>query len=131
MKTFKQIKEESEKVSDSEERRNRFNASRRLSILARQASFRNKIKRAMLRVPTIDVATDRARDDVKRDLQKRYLGTSAPEKYKDASFGKRIDMDKRLDKVVSPERKEKLLLKKARKVRKDSVKRRIEMGKNK
>lgn len=131
MKTFKQIKEESEKVSRSEMRRNRFNASRRLSILARQPSFREKIKRAILRVPTDDVAADRARDDVKRDLQKRYLGPSAPQKYKDASFSKRIDMDKRLNNVVPDGRREILLVRKKREVRKNSIKRRIEMGKKK
>lgn len=124
VKTFKHIREEAEKATDADKRKNRFNSSRRMRIRARQKSFRRKKELAMRKYPTLDVAKDRARPSVKRDLQKKFLGTNSPSRYKDASFAKRIQMDKMLNRKVSPERKDRLVTKAVRKVRKLHIDRR-------
>lgn len=124
VKTFKYIREEAEKATDADKRKNRFNSSRRMRIRAKQKSFQRKKELAMRRYPTLDVAKKRARPSVKKVLQKKFLGTNSPSRYKDASLGKRIQMDKMLDRKVSPERKDRLVTKAVRKVRKLHIDRR-------
>lgn len=124
VKTFKYIREEAEKATDADKRRNSLKSKRKMRDLTRQKWFQRKKELEMRKYPTLDVAKKRARRIVKRELQKKFLGANSPSRYKDASFAKRIQMNKMLNRKVSPERKDRLVTKTVRQVRKIHIDRR-------